>query len=691
MRDLLFEIGTEEIPASFMKPALEQLSDKFILKASELKIHHGAVKVMGTPRRLALLVDDIAVKQEDVREELLGPSKNASFDEAGKATRAAEGFARSKGVQVSDLKIVDTPKGEYLMLVREIEGQETATLLPTILQDLILELSFAKSMKWGSNHHAFARPIQWIVALLGEKIIHVDHEGIESSDMSRGHRFNANSQFAIKNRSQYEEQLTQMQVIVDPEKRRTRVIAEIKRAVEKSEDIVEGEVLIDNDLVETVTNLVEMPHGICGIFDEKFLQLPPEVLITSMREHQKSFPVVDDSGKLLPGFVAVNNTEVNQTEMTRKGHQRVLRARLEDALFFFNSDRKTRLDAGLDKLQGIIFQARLGTMYEKSERLIKLVRILAEQINPSIVDDCCRAAMLCKSDLLSEMVGEFPALQGIMGQAYAIDDGEKPEVATAIAEHYMPRRAGADIPTTDVGAILGLADRLDSLVGSFGIGQVPSGTADPFGLRRISLAILHIVEGKDYTLSLKGLVHKALALYGDKVDGSAGTANLIIDFIKRRFINDCVSRGIDGGTVDAVVTVTFDDLIDCLDRIYAFTAIRKEPSFKVLAASYKRIKNIIKGNDDTGVTTALFKEDAEIKLHALFVDVQSRMEKFIAEKEYSKALEIMLEMKEPVDAFFDEVMVMADDEAVKRNRLNLLTAIGDLILQVGDISKMTAS
>lgn len=688
MRDLLFEIGTEEIPASFLKSALAQLRDKFTLKASDLKIHHGSVKSMGSPRRLTLIVYDIATKQKDIKEELLGPSKKASFDSEGKPTRAAEGFARSKGVQVDDLNIVDTPKGEYLMLAREIKGQETTVLLPKILQELILELSFAKSMKWGSNRQAFARPIQWIVSLFGEEIISVNHEGIQSSSMSWGHRFNANSQFAVTNAGTYEDQLAQMQVIVDPEKRRERVIAEIKKAVAESQNIADGQVLIDDNLVDTVTNLVETPYGICGTFDEKFLQLPPEVLITSMREHQKYFPVVDGSGKLLPAFVAVNNTEVNNSEVTRKGHQRVLRARLEDALFFFESDKKNRLDSVLDNLETIIFQAKLGTMFEKSERLVKLVRILAGQINPSIADDCGRAAMLCKSDLLSEMVVEFPALQGIMGGAYAVHDGEKPEIATAIAEQYMPRRAGAEIPSGDIGAILALADRIDTLAGSFGIGQIPSGTADPFGLRRISLAILHIIEGRGYTLSLKELVHKALALYGDKVDGSEKTAKNVVEFVKRRFVNDCVSRGLNGDAVEAVVTVTFEDVNDCIDRINAFTDIRKEPSFKVLAASYKRIKNIIKDNENTEVVKNLFEEEAETQLHILFVDVQSRMEKFISEKKYTRALETMLEMKEPVDIFFDDVMVMAEDDAVKQNRLNLLTAIGDLILQIGDISKM---
>lgn len=688
MQDLLFEIGTEEIPASFLEPALKQLRDKFTLKAADLKIGHGAVKLMGTPRRLALIVKDVADKQNDIREELLGPSKSASFGKDGKATRAVEGFARSKGVEVGDLKVVDTPKGEYLMLIREVKGLGTATLLPGILQELILELSFAKSMRWGSNNHSFARPIQWLVALLGVDTIALSHEGIESSNLSWGHRFDRNNKFDIKNAASYEQQLEEMRVIVDPEKRRDAVVREIKKAVVEMVDIEGGEVLIDENLVDTVTNLVETPYGICGTFNEKFLQLPPEVLITSMREHQKYFPVVDSSGSLLPAFVAVNNTEVNQTEVTRKGHQRVLRARLEDALFFFNSDRKTRLDGRFEKLQGIIFQARLGSMKEKTERLVKMVRILAEQVSPGAVEDLCRAAMLCKSDLLSDMVGEFPSLQGAMGKAYALNDGEKPEVATAIAEHYMPKRAGADIPSTDMGAILGLADRFDTLVGCFGIGQVPSGTADPFGLRRISLAILHIIEEKGYKLSLKELVHKALALYGDKVDGSLDTVDTVVRFINRRFINDCIGRGVNAGTVEGVVTVTFDDVNDCLKRINAFTAIRKEPPFRVLAASYKRIKNIIKDNRNSVIQTDLFEEEAEKKLYALFLVVQVKMNELIEQKNYTEALGTMLEMKEPVDSFFDEVMVMVDDEAVKQNRLNLLTVIGDLILQIGDISKM---
>jgi glycyl-tRNA synthetase beta chain len=410
-----------------------------------------------------------------------------------------------------------------------------------------------------------------------------------------------------------------------------------------------------------------------------------------MREHQKYFPVVNSSGTLLPGFVAVNNTKVNDTDITRKGHQRVLRARLEDALFFFNSDREHRLESRIADLQGIIFQAKLGTMLEKQERLVKLAKILAEKIDPGLGDDCCRAAFLCKADLLSNMVGEFPSLQGIMGGAYAQHDGEPQRVAVGIVEHYMPKRAGAEIPATDVGAILALADRIDTLAGCFGIGQVPSGTADPFGLRRISLAILHIIEGKGYTVSLRELIHKTLALYGGKVDGGNETVAAVISFIQARFANDCVSRGFQAEAVEAAVSVEFDDVNECLQRINALMQIRKEPAFKVLAASYKRVRNIIKDNRKIEIRPELFENQAEDRLYTLYLEVRSEMVKLISAREYGKALEAMLRMKEPVDGFFDAVMVMAENTEIRQNRLNLLTALGDLILQIGDISRFQES
>ncbi len=688
MQDLLFEIGTEEIPASFLEPALNQLKTNFSKKAQGLKLGYRSIKTMGTPRRFALLVTDLVEKQEDVKEELMGPSKKAGIDAEGNYTKAALGFVKSKGADIGDIKVVDTAKGEYLLLTRDVKGKATNEVLPDLLQSLIGDFSFPKSMRWGNNLQAFARPIQWMVALYGEEVIEFGHEGINSSNISMGHRFMANEPFSISNCAEYESQLEERHVVVDSEKRRASVISEIKEAVQNSESLTQGQVYIDENLVDTVTNLVEIPYGICGVFDDKFLQLPAEVLITSMREHQKYFPVVAEDGKLLPGFVAVNNTKVNSAEVTRKGHQRVLRARLEDALFFFNSDKDTSLEERIPKLEGIIFQAKLGTMLEKNDRLVKLVRILAEKINSSLVEDCCRAAQLCKADLLSDMVGEFPSLQGSMGGAYALHDGENTKVAAAIKEHYMPKGAGGETPPSDIGGIVALADRFDTLAGCFGIGQIPSGTVDPFGLRRISLAILHIIEEKSWALSLREIVQKALALYGDRVDGSAATVDTIIDFIKGRFSNDCVRKGFDNGAVLAAVSVEFDNVMDCQQRIESIENIRKDPTFTVLAASYKRIRNIIKDNSTTQVDEQLFEHAAEKQLFAIYNEVHQEMEQFIKAKEYVAALQVMLKMKQPVDTFFDDVMVMAKDENVKQNRLNMLTAIGELILQIGDISKM---
>jgi len=687
MRDLLFEIGTEEIPAGYLEPAYRQMREKFTQKAKDLRIVHGDIKVVGTPRRLTLIVSEVADTQKDIKEELLGPSKKAAYDGDGNFTKAAEGFARSKGVTAADLQVVDTPKGEYLMLVREVIGGQTLGLLPGVLGEIIKELSFPKSMRWGANNIAFVRPIQWILALYGSEVVTFEHEGIVSANLSAGHRFHANTSFEVDSVSSYFEQLEKHKVIVDPQLRREKVVEEIQRALQANKDLEGGQVAVDEDLVDTVTNLVESPVGVCGTFDEKFLQLVPEVLITSMREHQKYFPVVDSKGALMPGFIAVNNTLVNDPEVTRKGHQRVLRARLEDALFFYNGDRQNSLESRVEGLGGIIFQAKLGTMLEKKDRLVKLVRIIAEKVNDNCIDDVSRAALLCKGDLLSDMVGEFPSLQGVMGAAYAVADKENDEVVVAIKEHYMPKRSGAAVPSTDTGAILALADRIDSLAGCFGIGLVPTGTADPFGLRRITLAILHIIEEKGYNISLSEIISKALALYGDKVNGSGETVDSVMSFVRGRLKNDRIARGDMAGAVDAALAVSFDDIHDCLKRIEAMSDIYKEPSFAVLASSYKRIRNIIKTNRDTAVSEDLLVDDAEKTLFSLFSNITPKVEEAVASAQYSEALNLMLEMKEPVDSFFDQVMVMAEDDAIKQNRLNLLTGLGDLILQVGDISK----
>ncbi|AGF78857.1 glycyl-tRNA synthetase beta chain [Desulfocapsa sulfexigens DSM 10523] len=691
MPELLFEIGTEELPAGFQKPALDQLKENFIARARELKIAHGSVSTLGTPRRLALLVEDLVDSQPDSRNELMGPSRQAGFDGEGNATRAAIGFASSRGADVSDLKVVETDKGEYLMLVQEIKGVATTELLPDLLNGLMMGFSFPKSMRWGSHSISFARPVQWLVALYDSEIVPFSYQGTAASDTSRGHRFMANEDVKVDDIASYKKNLQNVFVVVDQAERRSLVLTEIEKAVSETLDATVARVAVDEALVDTVCNLVEKPYGVCGSFDEKFLQLPDEALITSMREHQKYFPVVDNENNLLPHFVAVNNTDVKDIALTRAGHERVLRARLEDAFFFFSGDKEKKLEERVDALTGIIFQAELGTMLEKTERIVKLAGLLAEQFAPDSVDDACRAARLCKTDLLTDMVGEFPSLQGNMGCAYALQDGESQAVALAIQEHYFPKRAGAELPTSLLGAVVGLADRIDTISGCFGIGQVPTGTADPFGLRRIALAILHLIEHFELSLSLHDVVHKALSLYGDKVNGGMETVRQVVAFIRGRFVNDQLSLGVDAEAVEAVTTVAFDDVNDSLLKIQALSAIRAKEDFAVLAASYKRICNIIKVNSATDVQEALLTEKAEQNLASIFGKLAEEVQPLLAARDYNGALAAMLILKTPVDEFFNEVMVMAEDDGVRANRLNLLTAISALFLRVGDISKMQAS
>jgi glycyl-tRNA synthetase beta chain len=488
----------------------------------------------------------------------------------------------------------------------------------------------------------------------------------------------------------YDNYLTSLRkahVMADQEERKKAAIREVTEAAAS----VDGRIMPDDELVDTVTNLVEEPHAVCGSFDKKFLALPDEVLITSMREHQKYFAVVDNNGKLMPHFIAVNNTDTRDHALAVEGHQRVLRARLEDALFFFNEDKKHKLSDHTDNLSGVVFQSGLGTMQEKTGRMTELAIWLAAEVAPQTHGSATRAAALAKADLLTDMVNEFPSLQGMMGRAYALLDGEPEEVAQAIAEHYMPIRAGSSLPESDAGAIVGLADRIDSIAGCFGIGKKPTGSTDPYGLRRLSLGLLHIIEHKGYSLSIMNLAHKALELYGDKITAEPAQAREdTFDFIIDRYVNDRIARGWTASAVEAVTSsVNFDDVIDCDHRIKALMEVQSEETFTILAGSFKRVKNIIKGHLDNTVNENLLEEDAEKDLYRVFREVKDETAPLFESKEYQQAMKSILKMKEPVDSFFDDVMVMVDDEKLKNNRLSLLNAISGLFLKIGDFSRMS--
>jgi len=688
MGELLFEIGTEEIPAGYIEPALHFFGQAAKKHFDNLGLLYGRVRTFGTPRRLTLVVDDLQEQQPDKTVEYTGPSKQAGFDGDGKPSKAALGFARSRGVAVEDLKVAATPKGEYLVAVEDVKGLETSQLLPDILQNLVRELPFPKSMRWGQGNMTFVRPIQWLLALYNGQDVTFSIDDTSSSRTTMGHRFMAPQPISVDSFDQYQKQLRENRVIIDQNERRENVIAEVKKAVRQHGGNGNAEPVLDDGLVATVTNLVEFPCGVCGTFDDKFLELPREILVTSMREHQKYFPVVGVDGKLLPLFIAVNNTRIDDLALAVNGHQRVLRARLEDALFFFREDKKRKLADRHKELAGIVFQNKLGTMLDKSDRTAVLAAKLARSIDPENEENARRAAMLAKCDLLTEIVGEFPSLQGVMGREYAHLDNENEEVALAIFEHYKPIRAGGELPERSVGAIVGIADRADTLAGCFAIGEKPTGTTDPFGLRRQSLGLLHIILGHNINVPLREVIQNALAGYKGVVDVPENTVEELMDFLRLRFENDIIAGGIRPEIVTAGTTVGFDDVVDCRSRIQALANISSREQFAVLAGSFKRINNIIKNNRETVVNEQLLTEDAERDLYATLVQVRTATTPLVGKNLYDDALEAMLEMKEPVDRFFDDVMVMTENPEIRQNRLNLLTALGDLVLQVGDISRM---
>ncbi len=688
MNTLLFEIGTEEIPAGYIKPALGFLASSAEKQLAELGLQYGEIKTVGTPRRLTLVVENLQDRQEDRRQEHIGPAKKAGFDAQGNPTKAAMGFARSKGVAVDDLHIVSTDKGEYLMAVEEVKGRQTRELLPKLLTTLIEEMPFPKSMRWAEGTLTFARPIQWLLALMNGEVVDLTIEGVKSGNQTRGHRFMAPEFFPVRDFAGYVQGLEERHVIVDPERRRSKVVETVDAAVRNTTGEDDARPLLDEALVDTVTNLVEIPCGVCGSFDEKFLQLPREALVTSMREHQKYFPVIGDDDNLLPMFVAVNNTNIADAAMAANGHERVLRARLEDGLFFFNEDKKYRLEDRLEKLSGIVFQKKLGTMAAKSDRITQLAGALAEQLVPEQKEHAIRAARLAKADLLTEMVGEFPSLQGVIGGEYARIDGEDEVVAIAIGEHYRPVRAGSALPETLIGAIVGISDRLDTLVGCFAIGERPTGNKDSFGLRRQAIGLINIIRGCNLSFSLKDMVTQALDGYQDVVEAGPEVVGRVMDFIRLRFENELLAVGYNQGVVEAATSVGFDDLTDCVLRMNALNAIRSRDAFMVLSESFKRIRNITRENVSTDVLPDLLKDDAEQKLEAIVQAVRTEILPMIEKQDYDRALEVLLQMKEPVDRFFDEVMVMAEDQDLRRNRLNLLTVLRELVLHIGDISRM---
>ncbi|MHB8878830.1 MAG: glycine--tRNA ligase subunit beta [Myxococcaceae bacterium] len=695
-KDLLLEIGTEELPASFIEPALAALQKVFTERAAAARLEHGEVRTLGTPRRLALLVRAVAEQGKDETREVLGPSVKAAFDAEGKPTRAAQKFAEGQGVAVEKLLKLSTPRGEYLAAKVEDKGKPAPEILKEVLNTAVHSVPFKKSMRWGDVDLSFARPVHWIVALLGEEVLPVTFADVRSGRITHGHRFLFPAPVELRAPGDYEDALEKVLVIADIGQRKALLLERVRAAAKKAG----GTLLEDAALVDQVTNLVELPSPVVGSFPEKHLDLPAEVLVQEMKSHQRYFSLTDDQGKLLPRFIAVSNTPVRDEKLSLRGYERVLQARLSDARFFFDEDRRTPLIDRVEKLHRVVWQGKLGSYAEKMDRFRALAVFLSVKTGLKESRGTIeRAATLAKADLVTGMVGEFPELQGVMGREYALASGEPPEVALAIYEHYLPRTASDALPTQDPGALIGLADRLDSLCGIFALGKVPTGAADPFALRRACLAIINVTQERGYRYSLSGAVDEALRLLSPKISdvkrkpSDPPVREAVLEFFRGR-LKAAWSEDHRPDVVEAVLSVGFDDLVAGRKRLHALEAQVGRPDFAPLAVAFKRVVNIVEkqGRDVSAGAPdpAKLKDAAEKKLHAALQEARAKVAVAVKADDFALAMKEIAALKPPVDTFFDEVMVMAEDKALRENRVRLLTDIGALFAQVADFSKLQA-
>jgi glycyl-tRNA synthetase beta chain len=684
-KELLLEIGTEEIPAAFLPKAMQDMDEIIRREFSLKRIQHGEIRAMATPRRLCLCVANLSSRQEDQVIEKLGPAKRVAFDEQGNPTKAALGFASGQGIDVSELETVTTEKGEYICARRKITGEYTKALLPEIIVRFITSIPFKKSMRWSNLEIRFARPIHWILAIYGGETIPFRIENIQSGNKSRGHRFMSPKAFSVKNLKDYIAKCKKHYVIVDPDERKKIIIEEATHAAAKAG----GKIFYTDDLLETVTYLVEYPTAVCGSFEKDFLKLPKEVLTTCMMTHQKYFPVTDHHGNLLPNFITINNTPARDPSVVAKGNEKVIRARLADAKFFFEEDQKTSLDVHFEKLKQVVFHTQLGTSYDKVLQFRELARYLAEQINPALRQTVDRTAVLAKADLETQMVYEFPELQGIMGREYSLIAGENPTVSKAVYEHYLPTAAGGNLPETDEGAIVSITDKLDTIVGFFGVNLVPTGTADPYALRRQAIGIINIILNKQYQIQLDRLIDKSMSILAGKLKRPQAEIKAdVLEFFKGRFENQLISQGYSYDVVDGVLATGTSNIVQSFRKVEAMERFKSHADFKPLAIAFKRVGNIIKGFKNGSVDPSRFETEEERRLYSAFSDVREKVTRLITADDYPSALTELASLRKPVDDFFENVLVMAKDETIRFNRLSFLTEISKLFYSIADFSKI---
>ena len=683
-KDLLFEIGTEEIPARFMAGALSQLENIARNKFDELRVGYRDIQVLGTPRRLALIVRDVVEEQADKNSENKGPSIKIAFDANHLPTKAAQGFARGQGVDPADLVVKD---GYVYALVHEV-GKPVTTLLPEILSNIIDSLNFPKNMRWANFDRKFVRPIRWIVALFGSEIIPFTITEVSTGNATRGHRFLSKGELIVNSVDDYFTVLQENYVMVNQEERRS-VIREQVQEIALSQG---GTVAIDEDLLEEVVYLVEYPTALCGRFEEKYLSLPPEAVITPMREHQRYFPVVSKDGKLLPVFITVRNGAADHIDIVRHGNERVLKARLADAQFFFEEDKKIKLIDRLDKLKTIVFQEGLGTVYDKTIRIEHLALAIAKFIGTENVNRIIeRSARLAKADLVTGMVCEFTELQGTMGKEYALLNGEQPEVAQAIFEHYLPRFAGDILPESVAGKVISIADKLDNIVATFSRGLIPTGSQDPYALRRQALGIVNILIDSSYHVSMNAMLVQTMDLLGIVPEKREKLLIEIQEFFRLRIKNVLADENIRYDIVDAVMGTSVDDVYDTWLRAKAMANDGGSSEMQKAVQAFTRVGNLVKNVTAVqAIDESLFTVDEERVLYFAYKDAYEEIQSMTERKDYCGILNAMIKMTEPIDAFFGAVMVMVEDVAVKNNRLALLKGITGLTTNVADLSKIVA-
>jgi glycyl-tRNA synthetase beta chain len=673
--ELLFEIGTEEIPAVSLSRALAELPEIARTRLLAARLAHGEIVALGAPRRLALSVTGLASRQEDVAETVTGPPVSAAYDKEGKPTRAALGFAQKTGVPVEALTTVEVAgakgKAAYVAARREQKGQETRALLPGLLADIARQIPWKRSMRWAGFDEAFVRPVHWIVALYDGESVPLELYGVRAGRETRGHRFLAPAAVPLDGTlAGYRAALRQAFVLVDPAARRTEIEAELARVARESGVKVRP----DEDLLAEVVNLVEYPKAIVGSFEERHLEIPPEIIISAMRSHQRYFATEED-GRLAHRFVTIAGTVTRDPRVVQQGNERVLAARLADARFFVDEDRKLPLAEMAGKLGGVAFIKGLGSMRDKIERIGKLAPLFP--VDPA---GFARAAELCKADLLSKAVGEFPDLQGVMGRHYALHAGEPPEVADAILEHYLPRSASDRLPAGALGAALGIADRMDTICGCFNLGLAPSGSNDPYGLRRAALAVLNVLIDKGWRISLATLI--------ERTGGGAAGAE-ILEFFRTRLRGLLVDgRGLAADCVDAALAARADDVPDAVARAVAVAQLRDRPDFEPLGVAFKRVVNILKGEQVAGAPDETLFAAAEKSLWTRFGVLRDAAAGLIADGRYDAALRELTALKPHIDKFFDDVLVMDPDPAVRENRLRLLSSIAATFIQIADFRQL---